>query len=135
MDGQTIVERVQQLDLSADSYVVFGRAPLVLAGLRESEDIDILATPELMDALEARGWQRVDAYPGVRNVAYDVFDAYDTWQFGDYNPSVAELLATATIVDGVPFASLAEVRAWKVAFGREKDAEDVKRIDEYLLPP
>ncbi len=132
MDGQTIVEKVQQLDLPADSYVVFGSAALTLAGLREATDIDIFATPELMDVLEARGWQRADKRPGDRCLTHDVFDVHDTWEFGSYNPSIAEVLGTATVVDGVPFASLAEVRTWKAVFGRPKDLEDVKRIDEYL---
>lgn len=132
MDGQTIVAKVKQLGLPADSYVVFGSAALTLAGLREATDIDIFATPELMDMLEARGWQRADKRPSDRCLTHDVFDVHDNWQFGDYNPTVAELLATATVLDGVPIVSLAETRTWKAAFGRPKDLQDVRRIDEYL---
>ncbi len=132
MDRQVIVEKVKQLDLPAGSYVVFGSAALTLVGLREATDIDIFVTSEAMDELEARGWQRTDMRSGNRCLTHDVFDIYDIWEFGDYSPAVAEVLATATVVDDIPFASLAETRKWKAAFGRPKDLQDIERIDEYL---
>jgi hypothetical protein len=36
------------------------------------------------------------------------------------------------VIDGIPFASLEEVRKWKIASGRPKDIADIKLIDEYL---
>ena len=38
-------------------------------------------------------------------------------------------------VDGVPFADLARLRAWKQTMGRPKDLADILHIDRYLSDP
>jgi hypothetical protein len=42
------------------------------------------------------------------------------------------LLKTANYIDGIPFASLQEVRKWKESSGRPKDIKDLDLIDKYL---
>ena len=41
------------------------------------------------------------------------------------------LIKTATLIDGVYFASLAEVRKWKLSSCRLKDHADIDLIDAY----
>ena len=62
----------------------------------------------------------------------DCFEIGDDWNFGTYNPDPALLIKNAEIVEGIPVVRLEEVVAWKKAFGREKDMEDVKRVDEFM---
>lgn len=132
MTGDEIIAKVRALELPAGSYVVYGSCPLAVAGIREANDIDIYAAPEVMDILRGRGWQEV--HKGMRDVplTYDVFDVHDNWSFSTYDPTLEHLLATANMYDGVPFASLDEVRKWKVASGRPKDLEDIALIDAHL---
>ena len=68
--------------------------------------------------------------PNDKPLARDVFEAHDNWNFSSYRPTLEQLLASATVIDGIPFASLEEVRKWKVASGRPKDLADVKLIDK-----
>lgn len=131
MISSDIIKRVQELGLPEGSYVVFGSCPLALAGLRETNDIDLLVTPELYHQLYEEGWQKIQKGPLDTPVVMKVFEAHDNWEFSSYHPTLVQLLATATVVDGVPFASLAEVRAWKLAFARPKDLADVELIDQH----
>ena len=132
MTKDDIIKRVNALGLPEGSYVVFGSCPMALAGLREANDIDLLVTPELYVELQQQGWQKIQKGPRDTPVVFEVFEAHDNWDFSSYRPTLAQLLATATIVDGVPFASLAEVRAWKLASARPKDLADVDLIDKNL---
>lgn len=132
MKLQEIIAKVKELGLPEGSYVVFGSCPLAAAGLREAGDIDMLVTTKLLRSLEAAGWKQVEKGRGDTPFVHDVFEAHDNWDFSHYRPTLAGLLMTATVIDGVPFASLEEVRKWKAASGRPKDLKDIELIDACL---
>lgn len=132
MTGQEIVRRVQELDLPAGAYIVFGSGPLAATGIRESEDIDLLVTEELDAFLLGQGWRRIEKADDDRQLAFGVFDTHTNWRIGTYDPNLADLLARAFFIDGVPFGSLEDTRAWKAALGRPKDLKDIARIDIFL---
>ena len=88
---------------------------------------------EIFQNLREAGWKELHKGPNDVPLVHDVFEAHEkNWSFSSRNPSLKELLSSATVVDGVPFASVAEVRQWKVTSGRTKDLADIKLIDEYL---
>lgn len=132
MNGQAIIDKVKTLNLPTGSYIVFGSCPLALAGLRQSQDIDLLVSEATLEQLKAAGWQQIDK--GIKDKPFvdDVFEAHTNWNFGSYRPTLEGLLATATVVEGVAFASLGEVRKWKAISGRPKDLHDIELIDAYL---
>ncbi len=133
MTRNDIITKVKALKLPKNSYVVFGSCPMAAAGIRESSDIDMLVSEEVFSRLEKAGWQKVDKGPQDKPLVHDDFDIHRDWSFSPpYNPTLENLLSTATVIDGVPFASLSEVRKWKVASGRPKDIIDIKLIDQYL---
>jgi hypothetical protein len=127
-----IITAVKSLNLPAGSYIVFGSCPLAAAGIRESSDIDLVVSHEIFDALCAAGWQRHDDKGTVQSCTQGPFDVHTGWDFGTYNPTLADLLKTANLIDAVPFASLSEVREWKSVSARPKDLVDVALIDDYL---
>ena len=134
MTAREIIDKVRALNLPKKSYIVFGSCPLAIAGIREANDIDLYLTPEAYEVLKARGWRELKKGPRDVPIVYDVFEAHNNWNFGkSYNPTLTELQATATIIEDVPFASLEEVRKWKISSGRPKDLTDVELIDKYLL--
>jgi hypothetical protein len=132
MTGKQIIEKVKALNLPKGSYVVFGSCPMALAGIREAGDIDLLASAEVRKRFEKEGWQEVDKGPNDKPLTKDDYEIHDNWNFSSYQPTLEQLLSTATVVDNVPFASLEEVRKWKESSGRPKDLEDIKRIDAYM---
>ena len=132
MTKSEIISQVKTLNLPQGSYVVFGSCPLAAAGLREANDIDLLVSDDLLKTLEEAGWQLTDKGQNDKPLTHGVFEAHNHWNFSSYNPTLEQLLATADIFDGVPFASLEQVRQWKTASGRPKDLADIKLIDSYL---
>ena len=60
------------------------------------------------------------------------FEAHYAWDFSSYKPTLEQLLLTADVIDGIPFASLLEVRKWKLSSGRPKDFDDIKLIDNHI---
>lgn len=132
MTGNDIVKAVKKLNLPGGEYIVFGSCPMAIAGIRESSDVDMMVSPALLAKFKQSGWQQVVKDDDDRPYAYDVFEAHTEWNFSTYQPTLEQLLSTATMIDDVPFVSLAEVRTWKMASGRPKDVIDVGLIDKYL---
>jgi len=132
MTGNEIVNKVELLNFPKNSYVVFGSCPMAIAGIREANDIDLFVSTALFRSLRKSGWQERIKGPGDRPLVHDVFEAHDNWAFGSYCPTLKELIATATLVRGVPFASLEAVRDWKANSKRSKDRADVTLIARYL---
>lgn len=132
MTGQEIIEKVKSLNLPEGQFVVFGACPLAVAGLRETGDIDMVVSSSVLEELKKRGWKQITKGEDDKPYTHDIFEAHDKWGFGVYPRTLEQLLATADVVDGIPFASLQEVRAWKAASGRPKDLGDIKLIDNHL---
>ncbi|CAN5380725.1 hypothetical protein BH09PAT4_BH09PAT4_07720 [soil metagenome] len=132
MTGNDIVRAVKALNPPEGEYIVFGSCPMAIAGIRESSDVDMMVSPALLAKFKRLGWQQVVKGDEARPYAWDVFEAHTEWNFGAYRPTLEQLLSTATIVEGIPFVSLAEVKKWKMASGRPKDVIDVALIDKYL---
>jgi len=132
MTRDEIISKVKSLGWLAGAYIVFGSGPMAAAGIRESADVDLLVSPQLFEQLRQAGWKEVVKGPGDKPLVKDVFEAHPNWDFSSYKPTLDHLLATATVIDGVPFASLQEVKKWKTAGARPKDLVDIELIDEYL---
>lgn len=131
MTKDEIVSKVKELKLPENSYIVFGSGPMAIAGIREAKDIDLLVSKEVFADLEKAGWRVVYKGPKDEPVVYGIFEAHYNWDFSPYSPTLKHLLAAATIVDGIPFASLEEVRKWKAVSG-PKHLPDIELIDAYL---
>lgn len=130
MQKEEIIAKVKTLNLPKNSYVIFGSCPLAIAGLREAKDIDLLVSKEIFEKLKNNGWQELLKSPNDKPLVHDIFEAHDNWNFSSYSPTLEQLLASAIIIDEIPFASLEEVRRWKVASGRPKDLADIELIDK-----
>lgn len=133
MTAKEIIEKVKTLNFPAGSYIVFGSCPMALVGIREAQDIDMLVNKVCFQKCHEMGWKELIKSPADKPLVFEDFEAHPNWNFSHYKPTLEHLLATADIVDGVPFASLAEVRKWKVGSGRPKDLVDIKLIDDYMM--
>lgn len=131
MKKEEIITKVKSLNLPKDSYVVFGSGPLAAAGIRETNDIDMLVSPEVFEQLKEKGWKELIKGPNDKPLVHEDFEVHSHWNFSPYAPTLKHLLETTTEVDGVVFASLDEVRKWKEASGGQKHLADVKLIDKY----
>ena len=127
-----IVDKVKSLNLPLGSYVVFGSAPLQVHGIRNSEDIDIVVTPEIYDKLKNEGWQEISVSDNKKVLIKDVFDVGIGWSYGNYQPDTDYLIQSAEYFDGIPFVNLEEVLKWKKEMNREKDLYDIELINKFL---
>ncbi len=132
MTGKDIIAKTKELNLTSGSYIIFGSCPMALANIRESQDIDMLVTKKVFADLKKAGWATVDKGKNDKPLTKGVFEAHENWNFSSYKPTLEQLLATATFVEDIPFASLEEVKKWKVSSGRPKDLVDIKLINDYL---
>lgn len=132
MNKEEIIAKVKSLNLPENSYVVFGSGPLAIDDIREANDIDLLVSKEVFEELKNAGWREFHKDDNDVPLVKDVFEAHENWNFSTYSPTLEHLLSTSKIVEGVPFASLEEVRKWKTASGRPKDIVDIQLIDKVV---
>ena len=132
MIKEEFLKEVQGLNLPFGKYVVFGSGSLHIHGIRETRDIDIFTLPEVYEQLKSHGWEEKTYPSGDSFLAKGKFEVVATWDYETYHPDINQLIKEAEIIEGVPFAQLREVRAWKLAYGREKDLKDITLIDQYL---
>ncbi len=129
-----IFKKLLSLKLNPADYIVFGSTPMWLYGLKDLfSDIDILARGEAWAKATRLGKVEIPASGASKVVR--LFDGdveiFDGWYPGEWN--VDELIDNAIVVEGIRFANLEDVIKWKKAFGREKDLEHARVIEEYLL--
>lgn len=132
IDRAQLLADLRALELPDGEYVVFGSGPLVVRGLREGADIDLVVTPELFERLRADGWEARTRPDGGETLSRGDLDVMCRLEFPGYRRDVRALIAKAEHIDGVPFLPLGELRVFKVALGRPKDHVDLDLIDRAL---
>ncbi len=126
-----IFSRIKALDLPFGKYVVVSSGTLEALGIRSARDLDIAVTDKLFEKLRADGgWTEEERYgklflskPGIDIIRQLSWDAYPTTN--------EEAIASAFVIDGIPFMNLDELKQFKRALGREKDFADIKLIEAY----
>src|SRR3989344_4860426 len=104
-----IIKKVKSLNLPLGQYAVFGSGPMSIRGIRESHDIDLVITTQLYEKLKSLGWKEVISNNGSPVLHDDGLEAADSWNFGEYNPDVNELIGNSELIRGIPFIKLEEV--------------------------
>ena len=126
-----LFERVKNLGFPAGKYAIFGSGPMVVRGLREGRDIDIIVTEEVFNDYKTKpGWEVKKFEDGSEYLENGNVELCDEWGPGEWD--VNKLIQEAEIIGGLPFVRLEEVLKWKEINGRPKDLEDVKLIKGYL---
>lgn len=134
------VERVKShAYLLLGEVIVVGGGVLDALGLREANDIDLLASAAAFERLQLEPSLSLKPEPGGKNTGAADFlegSGLEIWldwrkidgQLWDYD----YLNQSAFCVDGVKFAAPEKVLQWKRAMGRSKDQRDIKLLEEYL---
>jgi hypothetical protein len=127
-----LLGEVRALGLPAGNFVLFGSAPLLVRGIvPPTGDVDVLARGPAWEAARALG-------PTVRLPHHEVdvvrlldgrIEIGTVWGIGDVD--VDDLIDSAEVIDGLPFAGLAHVRAYKEVADRPKDREHLRLLDAW----
>lgn len=120
---------IQSLQLPERQYVVVGGAALSIRGVRDTDDIDLVVTPELFELLSRSGWSdklRPNGKPGLR---WECFEAYLDVNTETFDRSTSWLIENAEAIHGIPCVDLDTLVGWKRAYGRAKDLQDVEILE------
>jgi len=126
-----LLRELKSLGLPPDDFAVFGSGPMVIRGMREPHDLDVLARGEAWDICKSKSEPRKAVSGGeVCEFADGDVEVFSSWAPGEWDTD--ELIDTAETIDGIRFVRLEHVLEWKRRMGREKDTRDIAIIEEYL---
>ena len=129
-DEHPLWEEIRALDLPGDDYAIFGSGLLAVRGLMElKNDVDIVARGEAWAKAESLGAVAVaDHSDPVVWLCGGRIEIFAGWMGTDING----IIDRAELIEGLPFASLEDVLAFKRELRRPKDLEHIRLIEEHL---
>jgi len=125
--------KLLSLNLPVEDYAIFGSAPMFARGLKDlGHDLDVVVCRE--------AWERAKTFGPVEYLeighipVVQLFDRQlelgNGWFMGGW--TAEEIVDSAEVIEGFKFATLDKVLTYKKLFGRPKDLEHIKIIEEYL---
>ncbi|MEU7863865.1 hypothetical protein [Nonomuraea sp. NPDC049141] len=127
-DPAGLFAELARLALPRGDFVVCGSAALYVRGLRaRMGDLDVVARGAAWDIVRtlAAPQPALSGYGLVVNHPTAAIEFVDRWTPGwptDY------LIASADLIDGIPFMRLGDVLAWKQRARRPKDLPDIAAV-------
>lgn len=128
MNFKTLLNKLKNLNMPIDQYVIFGSGPMAIRDLRDCSDIDILVTDELWNKLKQK-YRVIENYKIIIDDDIEIFSHWKPWL-----ENKNEIIDNSEIIDNLPFVSLKYLLQWKKLMNRPKDNKDIKIIYEYLKP-
>ncbi|MFH1129170.1 MAG: hypothetical protein V1686_00320 [Patescibacteria group bacterium] len=124
-----LLEKLKKLNLPKGKFAIFGSGPMIVRGLKESGNIDLVVTRDVFEEFrDKEGWSaKLETCDGLQNGDIEM---YYEWGPGEWD--VEKLINEAEIIDGLSFARMEEVLRWKKVYNREKDQKDIELIEKYL---
>ena len=126
---------LKKLNFPTEKYLVIGGAALAGRGLKETRDLDILLSKDLMEELRKdTSWNHHPRIipteeAGLVNDEGTV-ELYPT--VGGIDLPFEDMKTREEIIEGIPFADLHDIVKIKESYGREKDLKDIVLIQSYL---
>jgi hypothetical protein len=122
--------KLRRLYLPTEDYAVFGSGPLVIRGLiDEARDLDVVARGATWEQVTGLGTVREapggDPVVRLEGGTIEIFGGWLGW-------GVEGIIDRAEVIACLPFARLEDVLAFKRSYGRPKDIEHARLIDEHL---
>ena len=121
------MDKLKELNIPKEDFVIYGSAPMVLRGLKEkNDDLDVLVKDSLWEKLSVK-------YPNnINGDQIDIDGVSFTHSDMSLLDDVNDAISKADVIDGYHFLSLNDTKKWKEKLGGEKHLHDAKVIDEYL---
>lgn len=137
--GHPLIGLLEELALNPDDFVVHGSGPMLAHGLRDIEELDVIARGSAWRKAIRLGTPTVGTISGapMYEFAGGLIHVSRHWFLppADNDQGVDRLIETSQLLDGLRFAPLAAVLAYKQQLNRAKDVEDIKRLTRTLDPP
>lgn len=128
MEFKKLIEELESLKLPHDEYAVTSSGSMAARGIREANDLDLVVTKKLWKILTKKFKVENNGFSDKIHITENI-EAYVP-----SSPSIArEFIDNADTINGIRFVNLQVVKSRKQKWGREKDLDDVKLIEKYLL--
>lgn len=133
LPNHPLFEELKKIGLPDGDYAIFGSGPLWVRGIRESNDLDIIARGSAWEWAKGNGnfGMKEECHLECVHFADGNIEIYRDWAPGEWD--IDRLIDTAEIIEGIPFVRLEHVIEWKKQKSREKDMRDLILIEGYLL--
>lgn len=126
MNRKEIIEVLNKLDLPKSEYVVLSGASMVMQKVKsKTSDIDISVSKELFGILKNNA------------TIVNSFLGYDVYKVNDYEVEFSNNYSffdksNAVLINDIYFQDLNSIKKMKENFNRNKDKNDIKKIDLFL---
>ncbi len=131
-----IFEEVRKQNFPSGHYIVVGSGIMVVKGIRDTQDLDIVVSEALFEQCKAEGWEthewtkaHIPGKPWLRKGNVELYIEISRKTGGI---PLEGLLAEAEVIQGIPFITLERLIDFKKEYGRQKDFEDIEMIEQYL---
>jgi hypothetical protein len=128
-----LLELLEQYELDRRDFVIFGSGPLLAHGLRdEIEDLDVVARGEVWGRVVEVGERGAGEVNGARLAMFrdGRIQFSEGWISKDWDAD--DLINRAEMIEGLPFAPLADVLKYKLELRRPKDRSDIEALESLL---
>lgn len=130
---QKFLKELDVLGLDSNEYMITGGGVLAVHGIRDCEDLDIVASDNLWQQLIKDYPDAVETLPGIcDNMYIGDIQIMSNFQEKDRPWSTEQQLEEADSIDGRKYQTLERIKFFKQQQGRPKDLEDVRLINKYL---
>lgn len=130
-------DEIEKIGLTSDNAVIIGSGILSALDLRESKDVDVVATEEKYKELSISNRFKKSEKHGREVLTNELFEIGTSWTVVGRVWKFDDLLKHSTIIDNVRYNSikfLLEAKKSWLANGdvRQKDIDDVRLMEQYL---
>lgn len=133
LSKEEVIKIAKELDFSPEQYLVFSGGSLAAHEIRPTDDVDMVVTPELFSRLKASNdWKYTSRYDGTEFLDHGKVEIASKLEWSEYLVTLAEAKSREDIIEGIPFMNLSDVIQFKLAYGRDKDKDDIELIKEHL---
>lgn len=126
MTKNDILEYINLFPYNKHDYWLITGAAMVLYGIKDhTSDIDMGCTTSMADQLEKAGYAYKITESGNRWFKYnEQIEIFENW-----------INDTVTVINGIPVITLQGLLEMKQELGREKDLNDIKLVQDYMMQP
>ena len=132
-----IKSKLNELGLTPDNTIVIGSGILNALKIRESNDIDVVVSPEKYQSLALDGRFKKEMKRGREILTSDLLEIMTSWTVLGKTWTFDNLQDQSVVIGGVRYNTvqflLDAKRSWLAdADVRQKDIDDVKLMENYL---
>lgn len=119
------LDRIHELGLPKNDYIVISGTALELMGIRETNDVDLVVSKKVYAELRAKKWKEYVQDDGKKVLSRHGYKIMTRWMGYD----LAHLKKDQQMIEDVPVIGVRDLIECKKRMGREKDLEDIKKLE------